>query len=120
MSPTTTISPEIDPGEKRLAYVRLRTSPTIADLLFREMRERGFRTTSTAVHIILLQHFQRKLQKGPRDPHHPILDDLEEAHNAAIEKLADGRLDLEDIPEIQKPLARAQNAMWNEELGRQP
>ncbi len=105
--------PPLDPKEKRLSVLRVRTSPSIDELVVEEMRERGLRTVSNTVHTILLERYQTRRQSGLPCPPHPIVAALDSARQAAAEALADGAIELHETPAIQKPIVQAEQYLWN-------
>ncbi len=102
----------LDPNEKRIALLRVRTTDPIGECLRREMEARGLRTVSNMLHTILLERYQIRAQSGLPCPH-PILSALESARQAAAEALADGAIQLHETPAIQKPIVQAEQFLWN-------
>ncbi len=108
----------LDPNEKRFCVLGTRVSPTLELLLDREAAERGL-SRSSLINIILSAHFQEPADSRLRCLHtHPIVEALRRAHEAAVEKLADLKLELHEAPAIQGPLSTAQDLIWNHEIGK--
>jgi hypothetical protein len=102
----------LDPNEKRIAHLDLKTTDPIARCVEREMKQRGLGTVSNMLHIILYERYQMQQQTG-RPCRHPVVEYLDRAKQAAEEKARDGRIELHEIPDIERPLAMAQNELWN-------
>ncbi len=102
----------LDPHEKRVAILRVRTTDPIGECLRQEMEARGLRTVSNMLHTLLLERYQVRAESGLPRPH-PIVAALDCARQAAEEALADGAIELHETPGIQIPIVQAEEYLWN-------